>query len=221
MQLTKEEFYRVKGESYELQDREAIVRYENALRWMSLEDKVVVREIGCKYAVLGDMLTRLHPQVDYGAVDIDEATLRRIPGYDSLRFVCHNVNAGIPYADASADYIVCLELLEHLENATAFLAEVRRVLKPRGRLILSVPNPYCWMEWLGNLRKEPDDQGHVATFTYQNIDALLRFGGLVLRSLTGTFTRVPFSRRLLGRYALVRTSNPLLTRSLMYLIEKP
>ena len=60
--------------------------------------------------------------------------------YGNIResFICHDVNSGLPLGSATADYIVCLEVMEHLENATAFLEEARRVLKPHGRVIISV-----------------------------------------------------------------------------------
>ena len=202
-------------------DPEAVVRYQNVLEWISLRDGVAIREVGCKYAVLRDVLADRGLQPDYVAVDIDAATLRKIPGFNEQQFICHDVNRGLPFADSSADYLVCLEVLEHLENATAFLEEAKRVLRPRGRLIVSVPNPYCWMEWLANFRRSGDTEGHVATYTHQNVDALMKFSGLVLRDVMGTFTRIPFSRRLFGRYSLMRTNRMLLTRSYMFLIEKP
>ena len=219
--ITKADFYRLKGEGYELYDPEAMVRYQNVLRWISLRDGIAIREVGCKYAVLRDILAKRALRADYVAVDIDAETLKKIPGFNERQFICHDVNEGLPFEDSSADYLVCLEVLEHLENATAFLEEAKRVLRQRGRLIVSVPNPYSWMEWLANLRRFGDTEGHVATYTHQNIDALMKFSGLVVRDVMGTFTRVPFSRRLSGRYFLLRTNRMLLTRSFMYLIEKP
>lgn len=220
--ISKREFYRSRGETYDIEDdEETVVRYRNAIAWMDVHDAVVVREVGCKFAVVRDMLSNRVPGADYVAIDIDQATLRRIPGYDPSRFICHDVAEGLPFASGSSDYILCLEVLEHLESPSAFLTEVERVLKPGGRLILSVPNPYSWMDWVPNLRKQPDAEGHISSFTYQNIDALLRFAGLTLVDTTGTYTRVPFSRRLLGRHRIARTSNVLLSRSMMYLIEKP
>jgi SAM-dependent methyltransferase len=44
----------------------------------------------------------------------------------------------LPFADASFDTALCIEVLEHIEDPLAFLAEVRRVA-PR-QLIISVPN---------------------------------------------------------------------------------
>ena len=220
MEITKEDYYKLRAETYPFDDQEALIRYGKILDWLDLKEGVVIREIGCKFAVLRDLLDKHVRNADYIAVDIDEATLRKIPKYNPEQFICHNVNEGFPFHDSSVDYLVCLEVLEHLENPTSFMAEVNRILKPGGKLVLSVPNPYCWMEWLGNYRKRPDSEGHISSFTYQNIDALLRFEGLVLSDIKGTFTRIPFSRRLFGNYKLMESKNMLLTRSFMFLIEK-
>lgn len=218
--ITKEAFYRERAKTYPFEDREAVLRYQRAIDWIDLDGPLSIREVGCKFSVILDLLHRTKRPFDYKALDIDLETLQRIPGYDPARFVQHNANRGLPFEDASADYVLCLEVMEHLENPTYFLAEVKRVLKPRGKLVLSVPNAYCWMELLDNLRRVRDVEGHIATFTHQNIDALLRFCGMVLRDVKGTFTRVPFSRRLFGEYKLMTTDNVFLTRSHMYLIEK-
>lgn len=45
----------------------------------------------------------------------------------------------LPFADASIEAIVCLEVLEHVENPFAAAAELHRVLKPGGRIVASVP----------------------------------------------------------------------------------
>jgi SAM-dependent methyltransferase len=41
--------------------------------------------------------------------------------------------------DASADVMICHHMLEHALNPAAALGEMRRVLKPGGRLLLHVP----------------------------------------------------------------------------------
>ena len=45
----------------------------------------------------------------------------------------------IPFPDASQDHILCTEVLEHVPNPETALAEIRRVLRPGGVLIGSVP----------------------------------------------------------------------------------
>lgn len=45
----------------------------------------------------------------------------------------------LPVADASFDAILCTEVLEHLDRPEESLRELCRVLRPEGRLFLSVP----------------------------------------------------------------------------------
>lgn len=47
---------------------------------------------------------------------------------------------GIPYSDRSFDCVLCLDVLEHLENIHEFFDELCRVT--RKWLIVSLPNPY-------------------------------------------------------------------------------
>jgi len=46
------------------------------------------------------------------------------------------------FPDKSFDTILASEVYEHLERPIDFLRECKRVLKPKGRLVLSTPNPY-------------------------------------------------------------------------------
>lgn len=46
----------------------------------------------------------------------------------------------LPYRDAAFDIVVCVEVIEHVPNQVAFMAEIFRILKPGGRAIVSTPN---------------------------------------------------------------------------------
>jgi methionine biosynthesis protein MetW len=55
--------------------------------------------------------------------------------------VCADLNEGcVPYKDDSFQCVTALELLEHIINPLRILAEIKRVLKPYGRLVLTTPN---------------------------------------------------------------------------------
>jgi SAM-dependent methyltransferase len=49
-----------------------------------------------------------------------------------------------PVEDASIDVVLATETLEHVPDPTVFLAEARRVLRPGGRIVLTVPFAARW-----------------------------------------------------------------------------
>jgi ubiquinone/menaquinone biosynthesis C-methylase UbiE len=55
----------------------------------------------------------------------------------------------IPLPDACADVVTCFTVLEHVADEKATLAELRRLLKPGGRLLLTVPNRWWIFETHG------------------------------------------------------------------------
>ncbi len=220
MSLTKEKFYENKGKGYLVNDIEASYRYKTIYNWFNLKKTSHIYEIGCKYGLLREMIIRENPHAHYKGVDIDNETLKKIKDIDQNNFINHNVNDGLPFDESTADYLVCCEILEHLDNATFFLKEAKRVLKPDGRLIISIPNPYCWSEIFSNYILKDDDQGHIASYTYQNINALLKFSDLKIYDSKGSFCRVPFSKRIIGRSIIFPTNLFFLTRNKLYLIGK-
>jgi SAM-dependent methyltransferase len=65
------------------------------------------------------------------------------PSYFSvpdLDFKIGDLNRSLPYSSGSFDFIVCIEGIEHLENPLNAVREFSRLLKPKGRLLLSLPN---------------------------------------------------------------------------------
>ena len=47
-----------------------------------------------------------------------------------------------PFADNSIDLVVSTAVIEHLENQYHYLREIHRILKPGGRLVITMPS--CW-----------------------------------------------------------------------------
>ena len=52
--------------------------------------------------------------------------------------------APVPLADASVDVVCLLDVIEHLPDPSAALAEAARVLRPDGRLVVNVP-AHAWL----------------------------------------------------------------------------
>ncbi len=60
--------------------------------------------------------------------------------FSDLNYHKVDMTATFDFPAASFDYVVSIEGIEHIENHFLFLREVRRVLKPGGKLILTTPN---------------------------------------------------------------------------------
>lgn len=104
----------------------------------------------------------------YDGLDIEART----PG---VRFIC-SVTDMAPVPDGSYDTVVCSEVLEHVVAPGAALSEIARVLKPGGRLVLTVP-------FLGRLHEEPHDYFR---FTKHGLAALIEDTQLTMESIEPT-----------------------------------
>nr|WP_315495532.1 class I SAM-dependent methyltransferase [uncultured Rhodoferax sp.] len=62
-----------------------------------------------------------------------------------------------PFEDASFDAVLCNQVLEHVFTPDEFLQEVFRVLRPQGRLLLTVP--FVWDE-----HEQPYDYARYSSF---------------------------------------------------------
>lgn len=61
----------------------------------------------------------------------------------SVKFIQHDLNKELPFEDDYFDYVLAIEVIEHLQNLKLALAEIYRVLKPGCILIVEVPN-WTW-----------------------------------------------------------------------------
>ncbi|OFV98135.1 MAG: hypothetical protein A3H28_01735 [Acidobacteria bacterium RIFCSPLOWO2_02_FULL_61_28] len=75
----------------------------------------------------------------------------------------------LPIPDGQFDLVVAFEIIEHLDNAEAFLAELRRVLDPSGLLILSTPNRLYYTD-----DRQEINPFHVREFSYPEFEEILR-----------------------------------------------
>ena len=86
------------------------------------------------------------------AVDIDAddlSVLRAAAGSAGEIYPVLYDGRDIPLSDRSIDAVLCFEVLEHVPDEGAALEEIRRVLKPEGDFILTVPNKWWLFETHG------------------------------------------------------------------------
>ncbi len=219
MTISKREFYETKAVTYSKADFEALFRYQKAIECASLCPGHAVLDIGCKFGILRNLLQKTQQQVKYYGIDISIDVIRRVVITNDGYFQVADVMDGLPFANHIFDQVFMLEVLEHVENPSYCLREIKRVLNSSGKLILSVPNPYCWNEVFANLVGKPENEGHISAWSPQLVNTLAHLGGFKVENRRGTYMRVPFSRHFLrNRYWLVHTRSLFLARSFIYVL---
>src|SRR4030042_2156311 len=89
----------------------------------------------------------------------------------------------LPYGGNFFDIVIAGEIIEHINDTDFFLEEISRILKPKGKLLLSTPNIASLGRRLLLLfginpiielsPNEPDSSGHIRYFTFKTLAQLL------------------------------------------------
>ena len=114
---------------------------------------------------------------------------------DEADLLVAELGSPLPFADDTFDGVTASLVLHYLQDWGPALAELRRVLTPGGRLIVSVDHPFAENLWHREAGLEPD---YFATYNYISEwavggqIALLRFWTRPLHAMTDAFTAAGF-----------------------------
>ena len=114
---------------------------------------------------------------------------------DDAELQVAELGSPLPFPDDTFDDVTASLVLHYLEDWGPALAELRRVLKPGGRLIMSVDHPFVANLWHREAGLKPD---YFATYNYTvewtagGQTALLRFWTRPLHAMTDAFTAAGF-----------------------------
>ena len=142
-----------------------------------------VLEVGCGTGSLLMSIKRTHPRVDVTGLDPDPKALARAQRKADAASVTVQLDRGfsdaLPYPDASFDRVFSCFMLHHLngvEEKQQTLREIRRVLKPGGRLHLLDFAPHA--EKAGGLAGRLHSHGRMADSAESRVLTFMKDAGL-------------------------------------------
>ena len=149
-----------------------------------------VLDVGCGRKPYRDLV----PAARYVGIDVDSPATRALAAadifYDGKSF---------PLAAATFDGVICSQVFEHIFTPEAFLGEVRRVLRPGGCLLLTVP-------FVLDEHEQPNDFARYSSF---GLRALLERAGFEVvaqrKSMADSRTLFQLANAFLYKITLTRS----------------
>jgi len=142
-----------------------VVRYQLAATLVRPGDTVLDAACGLGYG--SHVLASLSPAARIIGIDLSDWAVefaRRNYSSDRVDFCCGSLPEALnSMPNASVDFVVSLETLEHVTDPQALLAAFERVLKPGGRIFVSVPN-----DWSDETGEDPNPH-HLQVYDWARV----------------------------------------------------
>lgn len=188
---------------------------------IQVSSRMSIVDIGCGTADLGLYIAQKASSAILTRIDINRDLL------DSLRegqlggIRIRNCQADFsrrwPISTESQDMVVMGEVLEHSFHPRWLLREARRVLKPDGVVLITVPNSWHWLKigrflFRQTLEKEVFSE-HIRYFSARTLLGLLRKEMFSIKMMEGFDLKWPFRDSFRGRMRRAYSRLPLCGRN--------
>jgi ubiquinone/menaquinone biosynthesis C-methylase UbiE len=155
-------------------------------RELRAEDRVL--DLGCGAGAFSALAAASGASTT--GVDVAEAALEHArSAYPELEFRLVPFDGPLPFDDSSFDLVWASEVIEHVADTAAWLSEVRRVLAPRGRLLITTPSHGRLRLLVHGIERYSEPQGdHLHLYTLRSLRELLRdfeFSEVTVRAVSG------------------------------------
>jgi 2-polyprenyl-3-methyl-5-hydroxy-6-metoxy-1,4-benzoquinol methylase len=130
-----------------------------------------VLDVGCATGLNAEKISKKVYFVN--GIDISHVAIEGFikSGFEGKQ--CDIVIDGIPYDDNYFDMVFASEVIEHIADTEEFMNELKRVLKPGGRIVLSTPNSSFWVyrvyALIGKTLTDVQHLGHLRFFSKKSL----------------------------------------------------
>jgi ubiquinone/menaquinone biosynthesis C-methylase UbiE len=135
-----------------------------------------VLDLGCgDGALTGALAETAGASGSVVGVDVAEAALRRARArHPALTFALTPIDGSLPFDDGSFNVVWASEVIEHVADTARWLSEVRRVLVPRGRLLVTTPSHGRLRLAIGGIERYSEPLGdHLHLYSARSLRELL------------------------------------------------
>ena len=173
----------------------------------SIKPNSKVLDIGCATGYLARELSKIGCET--WGVDCDELAAKKAENYCKEITICNLDEIDtLPFPENFFDFIVALDVVEHLIHPDKLLSVVKPYLKAGGQIVISVPNiAHASMRWsLLNGHFEYTSTGildktHVHFYTMKSFENLIKRAGYKILTISPTngMCKVPFLYKITDR----------------------
>ncbi len=174
-------------------------------------------EVGFGSGVYLPLLAELYEEAV--AVDLQEAFLQHgrslITTLPNLRVIADDITKSQLKND-EFDLILCSEVIEHIDLWQQALAEMCRLTRPGGTLLLSTPQPWSPLEVMGKIAFKPGvislvravygeeilETGHISLLSEKKITTALKAAGFTIKERFKSGIYIPLVAEFFGEPAL-------------------
>jgi 2-polyprenyl-3-methyl-5-hydroxy-6-metoxy-1,4-benzoquinol methylase len=189
----------------------------SALRRHARQCNGAALEVGFGSGIYLPVLAELYDEVV--GIDLQAGFVRHVREFTrstpNIRVIEADINR-VELPAESFDLILCTEVVEHLSDSRPAIAEMYRMLRPEGVLLLSTPQPWSPLELSAKIAflpgivslvrliyREPIlETGHINLMSQKKLTRQVEAAGFTIRERFTSGVYLPVAAESLGRLAL-------------------
>lgn len=107
--------------------------------WLEISETDKILDVGCGTGLLAEVLAKKNATQTVTGIDLSANMLKvaqnKFLAYPNINFHQASVNH-LPFSNQSFDIVVCVSTFHYFDEPKTALLEMRRVLKPKGKIII-------------------------------------------------------------------------------------
>lgn len=117
--------------------------YPGVIEKINMQSYSSILDVGCGTGVLLSLIAEQNKDISLNGIDFSEEMIKQATQLldKKVNLICGDSD-DLPWNDNNFDLIICTSSFHHYPEPYKVLNEMKRVLKPAGRLIIAEP---CWI----------------------------------------------------------------------------